>query len=36
MSAFEAVLDRQDPREIEVAREEFMKALDEIDGERYL
>ena len=33
---FEAVLDRQDPREIEIAREEFMKALDEIDGERYL
>jgi molecular chaperone HscC len=35
-SHFEAVLDRQDPREIETAREEFMKALDEIDGERYL
>jgi len=35
-SHFEAVLDRQDPREIDIAREEFMKALDEIDGERYL
>ena len=35
-SHFEAVLDRQDPREIDIAREAFMKALDEIDGERYL
>jgi len=35
-SHFEAALDRQDPREIEIAREEFMNALDEIDGERYL
>jgi molecular chaperone HscC len=35
-SQFEAALDRQDPREIDRAREEFMKALDAIDGERYL
>jgi molecular chaperone HscC len=35
-SHFEAALDRQDPREIEIARENFMIALDEIDGERYL
>jgi molecular chaperone HscC len=33
---FEAVLDRQNPKEIEFARNEFMKALDAIDGERYL
>jgi molecular chaperone HscC len=33
---FEAVLDRQNPKEIEVARAEFMKALDAIDGDRYL
>jgi molecular chaperone HscC len=33
---FEAVLDRQDPKEIAAARVEFMKALDSIDGDRYL
>jgi len=33
---FEAVLDRQNPKEIEHARTEFMKALDALDGERYL
>jgi molecular chaperone HscC len=33
---FEAVLDRQDPKEIAAARAEFMKALDSIDGDRYL
>jgi molecular chaperone HscC len=33
---FEAVLDRQNPKEIEMARSEFMKALDAIDGDRYL
>jgi molecular chaperone HscC len=33
---FEAVLDRQDPKEIVTARAEFMKALDSIDGDRYL
>jgi len=36
VSQFEAVLDRQDPREIETAREQFTAALDQIDGERYL
>jgi molecular chaperone HscC len=33
---FEAVLDRQDPKIIAHARAEFMKALDSIDGDRYL
>jgi molecular chaperone HscC len=33
---FEAVLDRQNPKEIAAARAEFMKALDSIDGDRYL
>jgi molecular chaperone HscC len=33
---FEAILDRQNPAEIERARAEFMKALDAIDGDRYL
>jgi molecular chaperone HscC len=33
---FEAILDRQNPTEIERARTEFMKALDAIDGDRYL
>jgi molecular chaperone HscC len=35
-SLFEAVLDRQDLKEIEIAREEYMKGLDTIDGDRYL
>jgi molecular chaperone HscC len=33
---FEAVLDRQNPKEIATARAEFMKALDSVDGDRYL
>ena len=36
MSQFEAVLERQDPREIETARDAFMKALDGVDGEVFL
>ncbi|WP_129647360.1 Hsp70 family protein [Peristeroidobacter agariperforans] len=36
MSQFEAVLERQDPREIEMARNAFMKALDGVDGEVFL
>jgi molecular chaperone HscC len=36
VSQFESVLDRQNPKEIESARDEFMKALDKIDGDRYL
>jgi molecular chaperone HscC len=35
-SQFEAVLERQDPREIDTARDAFMKALDGIDGEVFL
>jgi molecular chaperone HscC len=33
---FETILDRQNPKEIEAARAEFMNALDAVDGERYL
>jgi len=33
---FEAVLDSQNPKQIELARNEFMKALDAIEGDRYL
>ena len=36
LSQFEAVLDTQDPRDIEHARTTLMKALDEIEGESYL
>ena len=36
VSQFESVLDRQNPKEIEAARDVFMKALDTVDGERYL
>jgi len=35
-SAFEAVLDRQDPREIEHARKELLAALDSLEGETWL
>jgi molecular chaperone HscC len=33
---FEAVLDKQDPREVEHARAELMKALDQLEGETWL
>ncbi len=36
LSQFEAVLDTQEPRDIEHARVGLMKALDEIEGESYL
>jgi molecular chaperone HscC len=36
ISQFEAVLDRQDLKVIAHARQEFMKALDSVDGDRYL
>ncbi len=32
---FEAVLDRQDPREVEAARTAFLAALDQLEGETY-
>jgi molecular chaperone HscC len=36
LSQFETVLDTQEPRDIEHARANLMKALDEIEGESYL
>jgi molecular chaperone HscC len=36
VSQFESALDGQDPKAIEAARDAFMKALDKIDGDRYL
>jgi molecular chaperone HscC len=33
---FESVLDAQEPNAISHAREEFMKALDGLDGDSYL
>jgi molecular chaperone HscC len=35
-SQFEMVLDKQDPREVEHARGELMKALDALEGETWL
>jgi molecular chaperone HscC len=35
-SQFEQVLDRQDPREVEHARGELLKALDQLEGETWL
>ncbi len=35
-SQFEMVLDKQDPREVEYARGELMKALDALEGETWL
>jgi len=35
-SRFESVLDRQDPRQIEAARQELLAALDELEGETFL
>ena len=35
-TAFESVLERQDPREIAEARERLMKALDALEGETWL
>ena len=36
MSRFQDALDSQDPRAVETAREETVRALDEIEGERFL
>lgn len=36
IAQFEAVLARQDPRDIEAARAELDKAIDAMDGEQYL
>ena len=36
ISQFAAVIDAQDPRAIEVAREELSRALDAIEGETFL
>ncbi|MGV3480625.1 MAG: Hsp70 family protein [Sphingobium sp.] len=36
ISQFESVLERQDPRQIEEARVELEKLLDQIEGERFL
>ena len=36
ISRFEAVLDRQDPRQIDAARHELLEALDALDGETFL
>ena len=36
LAEFETVLDRQDPREIEHARAELLKRLDELEGETWL
>ena len=36
ISTFEAVLERQNPREIEASRTAFLKALDTIDGKSFL
>jgi molecular chaperone HscC len=36
LSRFEAALDTQDPRVASAAREEIGRALDELDGERFL
>lgn len=36
ISQFESTLERQNPREIELARTAFMKALDSIDGKVFL
>jgi len=33
---FEAVLEKQDPREVEAAREKLLKALDGLEGETWL
>jgi molecular chaperone HscC len=35
-SEFEGVLDRQDPREVEAAREKLLAALDTLEGESWL
>lgn len=36
IAQFEAVLERQDPRSAELAREQLLKVLDVMDGERFL
>jgi molecular chaperone HscC len=36
ISQFESALERQDPREIALSREAFMKALDTVDGKVFL
>ncbi|HKR24810.1 MAG TPA: molecular chaperone HscC [Allosphingosinicella sp.] len=36
ISTFEQAIDGQDPRTIEKAREEMMRALDQIEGEQFL
>ena len=36
LSQFEGALDTQDPKRVAAAREEIVKALDEVEGERFL
>ena len=36
IGAFESVLERQDPREIETVRREIETRLDALEGERFL
>ncbi|KSB87328.1 hypothetical protein AS593_03580 [Caulobacter vibrioides] len=36
LSQFEGVLDAQDPRQIDVGRQQLLAALDELEGESFL